>query len=457
MSIAECASRYPQEVLKEAKNTWAGARVLRGRPLEQGFTIDGPTSKDLDDGIWVERSANGYNVRISIAQVSAFIEPGSALDKEALNRGASFYPLDYADHMFPKILSEDRMSLIEGTVRPAITTYIALSKDLSITDYNFNLTAFENIRRLDHKTARGVLEDSGDELHSQLKTTSKLANGLSKRRAAKGGRAYFDFFPASSFNTDKIVRELMILNNEVIAGFFSSNGIPTIYRNHNPSNGNSERACYSDRFVGHKGLALEVYTHFTSPIRRYSDLIVQRLLVDSIIGRRPCYTTSEIQQMVQHINETRDQGSEDVARVVKDRIGAILGNGNTEALDMILQQVKNDEISVDTAFAVLACNNGHNPQFENIKEEIIDWAFRYKGRTERIMEQLRREFAVNGPQFNQSGDGMVAKIQHNGVWLESQPQRGNSKEESRQMALHNLLKQIFLNVNNIELGYSNQQ
>src|SRR5438105_14215012 len=149
---------FPEEAVQEAAALALSDELFADRDAAQGVTIDGPSSRDLDNAIHLETGGDHVTVHVSIADVTAGIRPDSALFREAQLRVATQYRPSMNIPMLPRILSEDRFSLLEGCPRPAVTFSTDLSPLLEIEDFRISLTAFTNRRRLDYESVDRILD-----------------------------------------------------------------------------------------------------------------------------------------------------------------------------------------------------------------------------------------------------------------------------------------------------------
>src|SRR5204863_404510 len=315
-------------------------------------TIDPDDARDFDDAIDVERiPGGGWRLGVHIADVSDYVKPGSALDREAYKRGNSVYLPDRVIPMLPERLSNGVCSLNPGVNRLTHSVFLEFTKDGQTKSARFARTVIRSARRLTYREAYAILQaPPNDQLGERLHVAWELAALLRKNRFAHGS---LDLdFPEVKVRLDKegkpilleriendeshqLVEEFMLVANEAVARELKNRSIPTIYRVHeNPEpdklaeyrelvlsynykagdlTNRSElqrllaslagkpeeqalkigllkslkRARYAAQPLGHFGLAKNNYTHFTSPIRRYADLIVHRALGKDAALRHP--------------------------------------------------------------------------------------------------------------------------------------------------------------------------
>ncbi|BDV02138.1 MAG: ribonuclease R [Candidatus Hepatoplasma vulgare] len=312
------------------------------------YTIDGESSKDLDDAISIEKEKDGFILYVHIADVSNFVREESVLDYEAYKRCNSIYLIDQVFPMLPEILSNQLCSLNPNVDRLALTCKMFINRagkvikyqiDNSIINSNFRLTYeeidvfFDNkkeILRNDENLTKSILY--AKEL-SQIIRNNKLKNGMidfnlpeTKIDLDKNGEPIRIWNKFQSVS-EKIIEDLMVITNQSVANFLIHNHIKGIFRIHDKPKQASiesfllllktlvsqpidssekinqhwfsrflnvikgedyelivkrnmiqtmEKAIYSNKNSGHYALGLGEYLHFTSPIRRYADLIVHR-------------------------------------------------------------------------------------------------------------------------------------------------------------------------------------
>lgn len=313
-------------------------------------TIDGETAKDFDDAVHVERNGDGYRLRVAIADVSHYVAMESPLDREALQRGNSYYFPKSVEPMFPEELSNGLCSLNPDVPRLAMTATIEFDSAGEPQKSSFSAAVIKSHARLTYEQVhKGILLNEDEEreklgdLVPMLKLAEELALKINKRRKGRGSLEFDLPEPEIMFNLQgktvdirprcrnfahQIIEEFMIAANEAVAEFLTEKNMGCLYRVHpgpdpdkltalfkvlrkmgvskqipetvtpqslqevlNESEGTDQeflvsrmmirsmkQAKYEPENEGHFGLASKCYCHFTSPIRRYADLVVHRML-----------------------------------------------------------------------------------------------------------------------------------------------------------------------------------
>ena len=354
-------AEFPKDVLDQAEriSERIDVRQLEGREdLRKEFivTIDPDDARDFDDAIQVEKIKNGWRLGVHIADVAAYVEPESALDREARRRGNSVYLPDRVIPMLPERLSNGVCSLNPGVDRLTHSVFVHFDKNGNAKSARFARSVIRSAHRLTYKQAYAILKSPPrDQLGERLHVAWELA-ALLRRKRFEHGALDLDF-PEVKVWVDKqghpvrlervendeshqLIEEFMLAANEAVARELKKRAIPTVYRVHeNPDpeklaeyrefvlsfnykvgdlthrselqrllaliHGKPEeqalkvallkslkRARYSAQPLGHYGLAKANYLHFTSPIRRYADLGVHRSLGRDTALRRPYQTDS---------------------------------------------------------------------------------------------------------------------------------------------------------------------
>jgi ribonuclease R len=328
-----------------------------------GVTIDAKQSRDLDDAIWVERDGSGWRVTVSITNVADAVPIGSPEDLAAQAIGFTRYARDSVRmSMLPSRLSEGALSLVPGQPRSVLAFVLAFSESLALTDVGVAQGVLENLGRLSHTEAGTLIEGGEPRLHRMMADAWQLASGLLDVRRRNGAFAFFSL--SSGLATDEegrlvalsssgpvsraaiIVQELMIAANAALAARFATAGIPLLFRNHrgNPVADRQSlrhdleiaaiggvhaeaavrrmemmlgRAELGAKALGHFGLNLPVYAWNTSPIRRYADLVNQRLILAALAGGEPPYDQEQLDAIAIGLNGIADREAEERAAALK--------------------------------------------------------------------------------------------------------------------------------------------
>jgi ribonuclease R len=375
---------FPKEVIQEAEKLAGeiapeqleGRRDLRDAMT---FTIDPETAKDYDDAVSIEpHPTDGWLLGVHIADVSAFVRPGTLIDKEAYLRGNSIYLADRAVMMLPRELTTKVCSLNPENDHLTHSVELHLSPEGELLGYETfpsiihskaRLTYTQVQQFIDGKTDHGIPES----VVQRLKNIWPLVQSIRALRVSNGsieintpeieiklndeGKVEKMMPRAESREAYQLIEDCMLLANRAVAEILISSNHPSIYRIHeepddeqwaamgmelqalgipklpqtrqeiNEAVGlalgtsveytanlailrNFKRAVYSATQIGHFGLAFDDYTHFTSPIRRYPDLLVHRLLKAVEKGEQLPFSNEQIEEIAQHCTETEKKADE---------------------------------------------------------------------------------------------------------------------------------------------------
>jgi len=299
---------FPNRVLQESYEIILDEAFKQTRKLVNGITIDGETSKDLDDAIDFTKIQNGYRLDVSIADPSSIIQMSSEIDREALKRVFSLYRNTFNNPMLPSLISEDLMTLKENSQRPSITVRSFFDSNLTLLNFDIFQSCVQLKKRLTYSTCTQILgslidkqilnSEYGFDVSNFLFDIANLSANLKSKRVGKT-------YAIESLSAEEIVSEIMVFTNHLVSNYIISNKLPGLYRSHGfKSMNNNERAEYSNTNFGHLGLSLESYTHFTSPLRRYPDLAIGRILNSHFEERQLPYTESDLQEMCDYFNQS---------------------------------------------------------------------------------------------------------------------------------------------------------
>ncbi|MXO58842.1 ribonuclease R [Altererythrobacter salegens] len=340
LAEADAAAKLP---LSEDKR-----EDLRGVPI---IAIDPADARDHDDAIWAEPDGEGgYRAIVAIADVSFYVRPGSKLDREARKRGNSVYFPDRVVPMLPEVLSADVCSLGEGQDRAAMACHLTIDKHGHVTAFRFTRALVRIAEVVAYEDAQARFDGEGPEdnlrnlwgawklLNAARENRDPLDLDLPERRVVldEEGRIA-EIAIRERLDAHRVVEDFMIAANVAAAKALESKSSPVVYRIHEPPTRekllalkdyfksigknlalgqvitpglfnrmikdiadpaekalvmeavlrSQTQAYYGPQNAGHFGLALGSYAHFTSPIRRYSDLLVHRALVDSFHLEQP--------------------------------------------------------------------------------------------------------------------------------------------------------------------------
>jgi ribonuclease R len=359
----ERAAKEAVERIDEQDPAAASRRDLRSLAT---FTIDPVSARDFDDAISAEvRGEDQWRIWVHIADVSAYVRPGSPVDREAYRRGTSVYVPGAVEPMLPEVLANGACSLVPGQERLAVTVELDLD-GADIVRSAFYRSRIRSDERLDYDRVDRIFageEEAAAPWAEPLAAARAASAALRTRRDAAGALAVESSEPEFAFDrgghvkssvgsvqteSHQLIEHLMIAANEAVARLLGERGVPALYRIHErPEPASAERlleqleslgvptppgggrdslispdqaadiiaaasqlvaaevrrrggkgrlgltslvlrslkqAKYSPENKGHAGLHSSAYAHFTSPIRRYPDLVCHRALLSAVGG-----------------------------------------------------------------------------------------------------------------------------------------------------------------------------
>ncbi len=321
----------------------------------RGLTIDGPTSRDLDDAIWLHENV----LTVCVPDVAAAIPKGAPIEERIFERGFTRYFANGNMPMLPRTLSEDRLSLLPDQLRRVLVLEMTLDDALDVCHLRLRRGILRSKVQLAYADVPQILTQA-DHPHARfqplLAQLSDLATRMLEKRRSRGELALYDLRhgwavseegQVRQLKSDEanigyvIVQEAMLCANRAAAEWFIRANAPALYRNHRASVAAPDRALlledlnnaiahpqafdievvrrrcnllmararYSPHVEGHFGLNLPCYTHVTSPLRRLADLVNVRVMAEWIdaeqAGRDPVppYSVEELAQIGDHLHQ----------------------------------------------------------------------------------------------------------------------------------------------------------
>jgi exoribonuclease-2 len=314
---------FPDEVEREARQAAERGFVETGRSDLTGLdiiTIDSLHTREIDDGLSVETLGEGRRrMGIHIADPAAFVEPGGAVDSEALARTTSHYFPDCRLPMLPEAISHHAASLSPGETRPALSFLVEVDDAGEVVGYEIVRSVVRSRARLDYDRADEILRESSGAWHGPLADLAVGASALERAREARGavrilspeidvrvidGEIVLERIDPGA-TSRRIVSEAMVLAGAVAAKFCVERDLPALFRRQpapaespetvplDPRDPVAVRALRRGLRRGevgiepgsHFALGLPAYVQVTSPLRRYQDLAMHRQIIAAVEGR----------------------------------------------------------------------------------------------------------------------------------------------------------------------------
>ncbi len=408
LAAHEYPIEFPKEVEKEAgkiPTKISKDEIKKRRDFRKTFTItiDPADAKDFDDAISLQKMKNGHwEVGVHIADVSHYVRPGSAIDKEALDRGTSVYLVDRTIPMLPEKLCNNVCSLRPDEEKLTFSVVFEMDDDAKIYDKWIGKTIIKSCRRYTYEEVQTMIEGGPGDYKDEILTFHHLATKLREQRMALGSINFhseevkfvldenkkpIDTYVRVQNESHELIEDFMLLANRTVAETFGKpeskwHNNTFVYRVHDEPNpeklnkfmllisrlgysmdvssrsklvnsynklfedveGKGEKnliqtvalrtmakAVYSTDNIGHYGLSFDYYTHFTSPIRRYPDLMVHRLIERYLIEGQGSVDKKEYEDMCVHASEMEKQAEEmerqsikyKQAEYLQDKIGHV--------------------------------------------------------------------------------------------------------------------------------------
>ncbi|WDF53587.1 ribonuclease R [Mucilaginibacter sp. KACC 22063] len=393
---------FPKEVEQDAEaisDVITKEEIARRRDFRNvlTFTIDPFDAKDFDDAISFKVLENGnYEVGVHIADVAHYIEPDSALDREAFDRGTSVYLVDRVIPMLPERLSNGLCSLRPNEDKLCFAAVFEMDERANIVDEWFGKTVIHSNRRFTYEEVQDILDNKTGDHSEELLKLNELAYVLRERKFKMGAISFettevkfklddhgkpIGVYVKERKDAHKLIEDFMLLANRKVAEFVSKKGkgkhkYTFVYRVHdspkpealasfaqfasrfgyriNTKNdkeiakslnylmedveGKKEqnvlthlairsmaKAIYTTKSSSHYGLAFDHYTHFTSPIRRYPDVMVHRLLFHYLNGGQSA-NAEHYEKLCQHSSEMEKKAADAERASVKYKQAEYLQN-----------------------------------------------------------------------------------------------------------------------------------
>ncbi len=403
---------FPDEVEKQAESIREDItkeEIAKRKDFRQilTFTIDPADAKDFDDAISFQKLKNGnVEVGVHIADVSHYVKPGSALDKEAFERGTSVYLVDRVIPMLPERLSNGLCSLRPNEDKLCFSAVFELDNDANVVEQWFGRTIIHSDTRFSYEDAQEVLENKSGKHSEELLKLNELAYKLRERKFKHGAISFesveikfrlddqgkpLGVYVKERKDAHKLIEDFMLLANKKVAEFIAKKGkgkqkLTFVYRAHDSPKedallsfsqfaskfgykidmssgretarslnflmadveGKKEqnvltqlairsmaKAVYTTKKHSHYGLAFDYYTHFTSPIRRYPDVMVHRLL-ELYLADGKSVNEEEYEKMSIHSSQMEKKAADAERASVKYKQAEYLQNNIGEEFSGII-------------------------------------------------------------------------------------------------------------------------
>ncbi len=403
--------KYPEHLVKAAQKIDAGItdeEVAKREDYREvvTFTIDPADAKDFDDALSLKKLKNGnWEAGVHIADVSHYVQQGTAIDEEAFKRATSIYLVDRTIPMLPEKLCNELCSLRQDEDKLCYSTIFEMDDEANVLNSRIVKTVIRSNRRFNYEEAQNIIETGEGDYKMEVLTLDKLAKKLRAKRFENGAIAFdraevkfildekgkpVDVYFKTAKDSNQLVEEFMLLANRTVAetigtalnksckkpktfvyrvhdqpsseklmnlaGMASRFGhkMPAVGSNKVISQGinnlmkdiherpeenllsalairSMAKAIYTTQNIGHYGLAFDYYTHFTSPIRRYPDTMVHRLLdrylnnggrsVPGVQYEEYCKHCSEMEQTAAQAERASIKYKQ--AEYLKDRLGEV--------------------------------------------------------------------------------------------------------------------------------------
>lgn len=361
------------------------ANWLETQPSYPGITIDPANPAEIDDAIWIAPDEHGFIIHVSIAAPSVVVDAGSLIDRIARERcGSRYYGPTIVNPMLPHELAANDLSFLAGENRPAITIsipyFIEHQKGWCAGEPKIEFSALKSAKQFSYEEVDTILTSKHSEFSDMLDRMLHLAIILNESRRLCGASAYSDmqhgmmrdengralFVPTKRVSAYMIVHEFMILANTTMANYFCENEILGLYRNHTNDGKFSWRAFYDPNVMGHAALGVEAYMHFTSPLRRYPDLLNQMALKNFLEDQRALYQLSELEDIALRMN-----GKLQTIGMSEGAANALARGGQKDGVLEQLQFLRSESVADLMKEAIKSRQTGKPLYPETLRNEIL--------------------------------------------------------------------------------------
>lgn len=494
----------------------------------EGVTVDGPTSRDLDDAISVKKTPDGWDIQVHIADVSARIRKGVEIDRQAYGKAFTRYYATGNVPMLPRNLADDQLSLLPQRPRMTTTFFIRLDANLGLEQIQIRKTRLTSKERLSHANVDEILRNTGHDQHQYWLDCLELAQRLLNKRRESGALVVFDL--KKGLMTDEegkvtkmptgryyraylIVQELMILVNEKATLYLHGQGVPLLFRNHTtrqedvrehylqalgelliePTEAHLKqlgsecrhimnRARYAPDLEGHFALNLGAYAHWTSPIRRYADLVCHRMLDAWLRGEPMPYAHDELKAIGDYLNAQSDEARDGKSEMFKgwqiDKLSKMdsqkllrlphgdfryfvkkLTDGtlpmNDDRCKAVLGRISNGSVgTADIARVLFVGIQQEGDSWNRIKEAALRWLQSNMIEAHAVIELAHVEYGTTSldklvftrEEIHKKKEGMKhhvsVRMAYKDVTLQSKTCVARSRKEAEQAAIFELLVKI---------------
>ncbi|HTN19794.1 MAG TPA: ribonuclease R [Pelobium sp.] len=393
---------FPEEVEQEARaisSAISKEEIAKRRDFRNTltFTIDPFDAKDFDDAISFKTLENGnYEVGVHIADVSHYVIPDSALDKEAFERGTSVYLVDRVIPMLPEVLSNNLCSLRPKEEKLCFSAVFEMDENANLVNEWFGKTVIYSDHRFAYEEVQEIIENKAGDFVDEILKLNQLAHILRDRKFKHGAISFEStevkfkldengkptgVYVKERKDAHKLIEDFMLLANKKVAEFIAKKGkgkhrYTFVYRAHDSPKPESltafaafaskfghkistksdrdtarslnklmadvegtkeqnvltqlairsmAKAIYTTKSSSHYGLAFDFYTHFTSPIRRYPDVMVHRLLEYYLAGG-DSVNADHYEKMCQHASQMEKKAADAERASIKYKQAEYLEN-----------------------------------------------------------------------------------------------------------------------------------